>query len=101
MVFKNIEEIIVHKPESQLKKLYFLLKINNIRCMSPKYKDIYCKYKLYGQDSITETEKGKDTNNPDVKHQRLISYDTVDSNVGFFLCFKQWKREVSFYFSIF
>ena len=37
-VFKNLDEVIIQNPEKDLKKLYFLVKINNVRCMSPKYK---------------------------------------------------------------
>ena len=33
------------------------------------------KYRLYGDDDDCKTESGKDTNNPDLNHERLISYD--------------------------
>lgn len=82
-IYKNIGEVIVHKPETQLKQLSFLTKINTIRCMQPKYKNIFCQYRLFGDENYTKTEAGKDTNNPDINHQRLVNYNSIDRDVGY------------------
>ena len=36
---------------------------------------------MFGEENYFKTESGKDTNNPDMNHQRLIAYDRVDSDV--------------------
>lgn len=74
-VYTDIGSSIIHKPETQLKELYFIIKMDAIRSMQPKFRNIFCKYRLYGEDDDFKTESGKDTNNPDLNHERLISYD--------------------------
>jgi len=80
-IFKNLEEVIIQNPEKDLKKLHFLLKINNVRCMSPKYRNIYCQFKTHGSSGYFKTTAGKDTNNPDIDFKQLISYNSIDKNL--------------------
>ena len=82
IIYTNIGENIVKNPETQLKELNFIVRINNIKCMSPKFKKIYCQYKLFGDQEASRTEPGGDTNNPQIQHQRHVRYDRVDMNVN-------------------
>ncbi len=101
--YTNLQDVILRNPETQLKKLYFLVKLNTVRCMSPKYKvsfynntrlpnwlnwklfcfkkDIYCEYVVLGDEAPLRTPQGGDTNNPDINYVRLVSYDAVNSEV--------------------
>jgi hypothetical protein len=37
-VYTDIGSSIIHKPETQLKELYFIIKMNTIRSMQPKFR---------------------------------------------------------------
>jgi len=41
IAFDNIEKSIIHNPETQLKQLNFLFRINNVKCMLSKFKVIF------------------------------------------------------------
>lgn len=65
---------------------YFLLTFKKlISLLFPLKKtkqNIFCKYKIYGEEDDFKTENGKDTNNPDMNHEKLISYDVINSDVS-------------------
>lgn len=38
IAIEDIANAIVHDPERELSELHFLLRISNVKCVSPKYK---------------------------------------------------------------
>jgi hypothetical protein len=38
IAYDNIEKFVIHEPERQLKKLYFLIRMNNFKCVAGRYK---------------------------------------------------------------
>lgn len=64
-----------------MKQLNLMIRINNVRCLSPKFKKIFVQYKLFGDEIYTRSEAGDDTNNPNINHQKFVSFEKVDINV--------------------
>jgi hypothetical protein len=78
IAYDNIEKIVVHEPEKQLKRLYFIIRMSNFKCVAGRYKKIYAQFKLYGQEGYTKTEVGETSF---VDFQTVISYDSVDAEL--------------------
>lgn len=38
IIYENIQESIIQNPDKSLKELYFLVRINNVKCLSTRYK---------------------------------------------------------------
>lgn len=81
VAYDDISKHIVQNPEKQLKELYFLLRINSIKLMTGGFKRIYCQFKLYNDEVYNLTLDGGDTTNPEIKFQKLVSYEKVDSGL--------------------
>ncbi|CAF0841426.1 unnamed protein product [Brachionus calyciflorus] len=81
IVYENIEKAIIQNPEKDLKELYYLIRINNVKCLSTRYKKIFCQFKVFGDENYSKSQVGNDSNNPNFKFQRMVSYPDVGTNL--------------------
>ncbi len=76
----EIERFIIHEPEKQLKELHFLIKLNNLKLVSGKFRNLYAQFKLYGKEQFIKTNVGE---NSFADFQTIVSFDNVELDVRF------------------
>jgi kinesin family member 1 len=78
IVHQDISKVIIKEPKKNLKSLYFIVRIDNIKCMSIKYKNFFCQFRMYNENKYTKTPINDNKNN---QFQKMFQYKTVNDEV--------------------